>query len=55
VRELRGAPGPRLFEEPLLLPRARKRVLELMGLVWLAVEIARLVRSWLEPHTPARS
>jgi hypothetical protein len=55
MRELKGPRGPRLFEEPLLLRRARKDLFELVGLIWLAVEIARLVRSRLEQHSPARS
>lgn len=40
--------GPRLFEGPVLLRRTRRNVVELAGLVWLVIEIVRLVRSRLE-------
>jgi hypothetical protein len=42
---------PRLFAGPLLLPRTRRSVADLIGVVWLGLEIARLVRSRIErPH-----
>jgi hypothetical protein len=37
--------GPRLFEGPMLFSRTRRDLAELVGLLWLAVEVARLVRS----------
>jgi hypothetical protein len=37
--------GPRLFEGPVLFSRLRSDVAELVALVWLATEVARLVRS----------
>jgi hypothetical protein len=36
--------GPRLFEGFLLFKQARGGIAELVALVWLATEIARLVR-----------
>ena len=50
-------PEPRLFEEPLLLRRTRRDLAELVGLVWLALEIVRFVRSRVErgPMTGAGS
>jgi len=43
---------PGLFTGPLLLPRTRRSVADLVGAVWLLLEIARLVRSRLEkPRT----
>jgi hypothetical protein len=41
------SPGPRLFSGPVLFRRTRRIIVELTGLVWLAIEIARLVRSRL--------
>jgi hypothetical protein len=43
---------PRLFAGPLLLPRTRRSVADLIGVVWLALETARIVRTRLErlPH-----
>lgn len=38
-------PGPRLFEGPMLFARTRREVAELLGLLWLAVAVARLFRS----------
>jgi hypothetical protein len=40
--------GPRLLEGPMLLWRTRRDLTELAALVWLGVEIIRLVRSRLE-------
>jgi hypothetical protein len=37
--------GPRLFDGPVLFRRTRARVVELVGLLWLAAEVVRLVRS----------
>lgn len=37
--------GPRLFEGPVLFSRTRRDIAELVGLVWLAVEVARHFRS----------
>jgi len=45
----RSPPGPRLFEGPVLLPGTRRTVAELIGGVWLVLQVARLVRSRL-PH-----
>jgi hypothetical protein len=36
--------GPRLFAGPVLFRRTRRAIVELTGLVWLAIEAARLVR-----------
>lgn len=36
--------GPRLFEGPLLLRGTRKNIAELIGWIWVAVELIRLVR-----------
>ena len=51
---MRGLSGtePRLFTGPVLLRGTRRSVADLIGAVWLAFEIARLVRSRLEkpPH-----
>jgi hypothetical protein len=51
VRDLTRS-EPRLFAGPLLLPRTRRSVADLIGAVWLGLEIARLVRTRLErvPH-----
>jgi hypothetical protein len=38
-------PGPRLFEGPMLFARTRREVAEFVGLLWLAVAVARLFRS----------
>jgi hypothetical protein len=35
---------PRLFQGPVTFRRTRKAVTELVGYVWLAVQIAQLVR-----------
>jgi hypothetical protein len=45
--------GPRLLEKPMLLVRTRRDIAELIGCVWLAVEIVRLVRSRFEKPKPA--
>jgi len=37
--------GPRLFAGPVLFRRTRRTIAELTGLIWLAIEVARLVRS----------
>jgi hypothetical protein len=37
--------GPRLFAGPVLFRRTRRAIGELTGLVWLAIEVARLARS----------
>lgn len=42
------SPGPRLFEDPVLLRRTRRDLAELVGLVWLVLEVVRLVRSRFE-------
>jgi hypothetical protein len=44
--------GPRLFEGPTLFGRTRRDIGELVGLVWLSIEIVRLVRSRFEKTTP---
>jgi hypothetical protein len=36
--------GPRLFEGPVLLRGTRKNIAELIGWIWVAIELARLVR-----------
>ncbi|HEY3578113.1 MAG TPA: hypothetical protein VGK68_09010 [Gaiellaceae bacterium] len=36
--------GPRLFEGPLLLRRTRADIAELIAWIWVAVEVARLLR-----------
>jgi hypothetical protein len=36
--------GPRLFEGPVLLRGTRKNIAELIGWIWVAVELARLLR-----------
>jgi len=35
---------PRLFEGPVLLRGTRKNIAELIGWIWVAIELARLVR-----------
>jgi hypothetical protein len=47
-------PGPRLFEGPMFLRRTRRNVAELVGWVWLAVEVTGWVRSRLEQPTRRR-
>jgi hypothetical protein len=37
--------GPRLFEGPVLFSRTRRNIAELVGVLWLAVELARHFRS----------
>jgi hypothetical protein len=44
--------GPRVFEGPLLLRGTRTNITELIGGVWLVLEIARLLRSRLERPRP---
>jgi hypothetical protein len=36
--------GPRLFGGPVLLRGTRKSIAELVGWMWVAIELARLVR-----------
>jgi len=36
---------PGIFEGPLVFSQTRRHIAELAGLVWLAVEVSRLVRS----------
>jgi hypothetical protein len=36
--------GPHIFDGPVLLARTRRDIAELVGLLWLAVEVSRLVR-----------
>jgi hypothetical protein len=36
--------GPRLFEGPVLLRGTRKNIAELIGWIWVVIEVARLVR-----------
>jgi hypothetical protein len=36
---------PRFFEGPMVFSRTRRDIAELAGLLWLAVEVSRLVRS----------
>ncbi|HKD95696.1 MAG TPA: hypothetical protein VKB43_13400 [Gaiellaceae bacterium] len=44
-------PGPRLFQDPVLLRKTRRDIADLVGLVWLALEVVRLVRSrWEKPR-----
>ena len=38
-------PGPHLFDGPMLFVRTRRDVAEIVGLVWLGIEVARLLRS----------
>ena len=45
---------PRLFAGPLLLRRTRRSVADLIGVVWLGLEIARLVRSRIEKPNASR-
>jgi hypothetical protein len=48
----RTALEPSLFTGPVLLRRTRRSVADVIGAVWLALEIARVVRSRRErlPH-----
>ena len=49
MRAARRSPRePRLFTGPVVLRRTRKSVADLIGAVWLVLEIARLVRARLE-------
>jgi hypothetical protein len=36
--------GPHIFDGPMLFARTRRDIAELVGLLWLAVEVSRLVR-----------
>jgi len=45
--------GPRLFEEPLFFRRTREDIAELSDRVWLALELARLLRSRFEGRSAA--
>jgi hypothetical protein len=45
---------PRLFGRPVLLRRTRRNVVELVGWVWLLIEVAGWVRSRLEKPTRKR-
>ena len=36
--------GPRLFEGPVFFRGTRKSIAELIGWIWVAIELARLVR-----------
>lgn len=44
--------GTRLFEGPVLFDRTRRDIAELIGCVWLIIEVVRLVRSRFEKPTP---
>jgi hypothetical protein len=44
--------GPRLFEGPTLFGRTRTDIADLVGCVWLTIEVARLVRSRFEKPLP---
>jgi hypothetical protein len=46
--------GPHLFEGPVFLRRTRNDIVELVGWVWLAVEIAGWLRSRLEKRASRR-
>jgi hypothetical protein len=53
LRAARRSPSePRLFAGPVVLRRTRKTVADLIGAVWLVLEIARLVRARLERSSP---
>jgi hypothetical protein len=41
---------PRLLRGPVLFRRSRRAVAEIVGCVWLAVQIARLVRRRVARH-----
>jgi len=38
------SPGPLLFGRPVLLRGTRKNITELIGWIWVAVELSRLLR-----------
>ena len=42
----------RVFKGPMLLGRTRRDIAELIGWVWLAIEVARLVRGRLDVLSP---
>ena len=42
----------RVFKGPMLLGRTRRDIAELIGWVWLAIEVARLVRNRLDERSP---
>ena len=44
----RTAREPRFFTGPVFLRRTRRSVADLIGAVWLALEVARVARSRLE-------
>lgn len=44
---------PRLFRGPVLFRRSRRAVAEVVGYVWLAVQVARLVRRRVARHRVA--
>jgi hypothetical protein len=48
------AHGPRLIERPQLFGRARMTIADLVGLVWLATEVARFVQSRVEAPSRGR-
>jgi len=53
LRAARRSPRePRLFTGPVVLRRTRKTAADLIGAVWLVLEIARLVRARLERPSP---
>jgi hypothetical protein len=41
----------RVFKGPVLLGRTRRDIAELIGWVWLAIEVARLVRGRLDERS----
>ena len=47
MRDLSGSEPP-FFARPVVLRRTRRSIADLTGVVWLGLEIARLVRSRLE-------
>ncbi len=44
--------GPHIFDGPLLFARTRRDIAELVGLLWLAVEISRLGRKRMRAPAP---
>jgi hypothetical protein len=50
----RTAREPRLFTGPLLLPRTRRNIANLIGAVWLFLEIDRVLRARLERPSHGR-
>ena len=42
----------RVFKGPMLLGRTRRDIAELIGWVWLAIEVAHLVRGRLDERSP---